>query len=458
MNGWFWAPALCCTDMKRVLLAAALTLVASSLFARDLVSTTTLNNGMQVVVIEDHRAPVVVHMLWVKAGSADEPAGKAGVAHFLEHLMFKATDTLESGEFSRVVAAQGGSDNAFTSYDYTAYFQRVAADRLGLMMQMESDRMRNLRLTEEEVATERRVILEERNQRIENNPGALAREQFMAAQYLSHPYGDPVIGWMHEMEALTQQDARDYYDLFYAPNNTVLVVAGDVTPDEVFALAQQYYGPILPADGLAARERPQEPPQRAERRLHYTDPRVAQPYLRRSYLAPSRQHEDQRQAAALTYLAEILGGSPFTSVLARALQFDDQIAVFAGAGYGGEALDDTTFTLSVAPAQGVTLEDAEAAMDRVLDQFLQDGPDPAQVEALRARFRADDVYARDNTQSVAERYGRALTQGLTIEDVQNWPEVLQDVTAEDIHQAARDLFDRRNAVTGYVSRDGGDQG
>lgn len=416
----------------------------------DEVTTYTLDNGMEVVVIEDNRAPVVVHMVWYRVGSADESAGKSGIAHFLEHLLFKGTDTLETGEFSATVAANGGSDNAFTSYDYTAYFQRVAADRLDLMMRMESDRMTNLRLVPEEVASERQVILEERNQRVENNAGALAGEQFRAAQFTNHRYGVPIIGWMHEMEQLGLQDAQDFYNLHYAPNNAILVVAGDVRPDDVLALAQNYYGVIPANPDLPERMRTQEPPQRAERRLVYEDARVAQPYVSRSYLAPVRTSGAQQEAAALVYLAEILGGSSFTSVLGTRLTFDTRTAIYTGAFYSGDSLDDTTFNLTVVPADGVPLQEAEDAMDATIADFIRDGIDPDQLERIRTQLMASEIYARDNVQGLARRYGAALTQGLTVEDVQAWPEVLQAVTADDIMAAAQDLFDRRRAVTGWV--------
>jgi zinc protease len=434
----------------RLLAALATVLGLSTALHADEVSTTTLDNGLEVVVIEDHRAPVAVHMLWYRAGSADEPPAASGVAHFLEHLLFKATETLEPGEFSDVVAAQGGSDNAFTSYDYTAYFQRVAADRLPLMMEMEADRMNNLALTEEDIATERDVILEERNQRVENSPNALAREQMRAAQYLNHRYGAPIIGWKHEMEQLDMQDALDFYDLYYSPNNAVLVVAGDVDPDEVIGLASEHYGPIPAEPDLPERVRSQEPPQSAERRLIFEDPRVSQPYLTRSYIAPERDSRAQEQAAALTYLAELLGGSSFTSTLAVALQFDSQTAVYTSAYYSGRSLDDTTFGLTVVPEQGVTLQEAEDAMDAAIAEFLDTGIDPDRMERLRTQLRASEVYARDNVQGLARRYGAALTQGLTVEDVQAWPEILQSVTEEDILAAAREVFDRDRSVTGWV--------
>lgn len=435
--------------MTRFLAALAIMMSAVAAHAEE-VTTYQLDNGMEVVVIEDNRAPVVVHMLWYKVGSADEPVGASGVAHFLEHLLFKATDVLESGEFSEIVAANGGSDNAFTSYDYTAYFQRVAADRLELMMQMESNRMNNLRITADDVETERQVILEERNQRTENSPNALAREQFRAAQFQNHRYGVPIIGWKHEMEQLDLQDALDFYDLYYSPNNAILVVAGDVKPDEVLALAEKYYGMIPAEDQLPVRERAQEPPQRAERRITYVDERVSQPYLTRSYLAPERDPGAQAEAAALVYLAELLGGSPFTSALGQALQFDTQKAIYTNASYSGSWLDDATFSLAIIPSEGVTLSEAEAAMDEVISAFMEGEIDPERMESIRTQLRASEIYALDNVQGLAQRYGAALAQSLTVEDVQAWPDILQAVTEDDIKAVAEKVFNRDQAVTGWV--------
>lgn len=416
------------------------------------VSTFSLDNGMDVVVIEDHRAPVVVHMVWYRAGAADEQPGVSGVAHFLEHLLFKATDTLASGEFSETVAANGGSDNAFTSYDTTAYHQRVAADRLGLMMQMEADRMVNIRLTEADILTEREVIIEERNQRVENSPGSLFREQKNAALYLNHPYGTPVIGWRHEMEGLDLDDALAYYERYYAPNNAILIVAGDVTPDEVRTLAEQHYGPIPANPDLQARMRPVEPPQTAERRMTFRDPRVAQPYVTRSYIAPARNAGAQEEAAALTLLAQVLGGGQ-TSVLTQKLQFETQKAVYTDAWYDSTTLDASSFTLVIVPAPGVTLEEAEAAMDATVAEFIAEGVDEAQLDRIKFQMKAQLIYALDNTNSIARTYGNALTTGLTVQDVQAWPDVLQAVTGEDIIAAAQKVFDRRSSVTGYLMSD-----
>ncbi|MFN7599444.1 MAG: M16 family metallopeptidase [Cereibacter sp.] len=443
--------------MIRMLRSAFVLLSLASPALAETVTDFTLPNGLQVVVIEDHRAPVVVHMVWYRVGAADEPPGHSGIAHFLEHLMFKGTDEVPSGKFSEIVQAQGGSDNAFTSWDYTAYFQRVAADRLDLVMKLEADRMRDLRLTQEDVATERAVILEERTTRTDSDPGALFEEQAQAAQYLNHPYGIPVIGWRHEIEQLDRDDALTFYRRFYAPNNAVLVVAGDVTPDGVRRLAEQHYGPLAPTEGLPPRLRPSEPPQLAERRLSMADPRVAQPYVARSYLAPERNSGAQDKAAALTILAYLLGGSGTTSVLARKLTFDTQTAVYASAFYSGDTLDVGTFGLIVAPAPGVSLPQAEAAMDEAIAQFLKDGVDPAALDRMKTQIRAEQIYARDNTSALANLYGEALAIGLTVADVQAWPDVLQAVTAEDVMAAAQEVLDRRTAVTGYLEA-AGEQG
>ena len=418
------------------------------------VSTFVLENGLEAVVIEDHRAPVVVQMVWYKAGAADEKRGVSGVAHFLEHLMFKGTDTVPSGAFSKTVEASGGSDNAFTSWDFTAYFQRVAADRLELVMKMEADRMRHLKLTEDDWRTEREVIIEERNQRTDSDPGAIFGEQRRAAQFLNHPYGTPVIGWRHEMEALTRENALDWYRTNYAPNNAVLVVAGDVDPAEVKRLAQTYYGPLEPTPGIGPRARPQEPPQLAERRMSFADPRVAQPFVSRSYLAPERDPGDQKSAAALTILAELLGGSSQTSLFARKLQFETKQAIYTNASYDGTSYDDTIFGLAVVPAEGVGLAEAEAAMDGVIADFLKNGVDADQFARVKTRMKAAMVYAEDDIDGLARRYGEALTTGLTVADVEDWPDVLAAVTEDDVLAAARQVFDRRRAVTGWLMREG----
>lgn len=446
--------------MRSVLLRGALALAplcfaSGALASTDQVTTFSLDNGMDVVVIEDHRAPVVEHMVWYRAGSADEERGVSGVAHFLEHLLFKGTNTLEPGEFSATVAANGGTDNAFTSYDKTAYHQRVAADRLGLMMQMEADRMVNLQLSEQDILTEREVIIEERNQRVENDPAALMREQLRAALFLNHPYGTPVIGWRHEMEQLDLDDALAYYHKYYAPNNATLIVSGDVTPEEVKRLANIHYAPLPANPDLKLRMRPTEPRHLAGRRLTYADPRVAQPYVMRSYLAPERNPGEQEKAAALTLLAEVLGGGQ-TSVLTRKLQFESQKALYTGAWYNGTSLDHGSFGMAIVPAVGQTLDQAEEALDQAVAEFIEEGVDAQQLDRIKFQIKASQIYARDNASTLARRYGDALTSGLTVEDVQAWPDVLSAVTEEDIILAAQEVLDWRRSVTAHlVKKEGG---
>ena len=443
---------------KRATMFVALALTATALAAppaaAEPVTTFTLENGLDVVVIEDHRAPVVVQMIWYQVGAADEPRGHSGIAHFLEHLMFKGTEKVGPNEFSAILEAQGGDDNAFTSWDYTAYFQHIAADRLEMVMELEADRMRNLRLTEDDVLTEREVILEERAQRTDSDPGSLLSEQMRAAQFMNHPYGIPVIGWRHEMEALSREDALSYYKRFYAPNNATLVIAGDVTPDTVRELAEKYYGPLEPSADIPARERPQEPPQLAERRITLEDERVSEPYLFRTYLAPERDPGNQKEAAALTILAHLLGGDGQTSVLARALQFDRQVAVYSSAFYDGTGIDDATFGLVVVPAPDVMLETIEADMDAVIADFLKTGPDPDALERIRMQVRAADIYDRDDIFALANSYGEGLTVGLSIEDIESWDEALASVTEADVMAVAEKVFDRRNAVTGWLVQPG----
>lgn len=434
-------------------LALGLTALPLSANAAGEVTEFTLDNGMQVVVIEDHRSAAVTHMVWYRAGSADEMPGQSGIAHFLEHLMFKATDDLETREFSRIVEENGGSDNAFTSWDYTAYHQHIAADRLGLMMMMEADRMRDLVFDEDQVATERQVILEERAQRTDTSPGGLFNEQLAAATYLNHPYGRPIIGWRHEMEELSLQDARDWYETHYHPNNAILVVAGDATPEEVRALAEEHYGPI-PAnpdiEAVESRERPTEPPHIAQRRVIYEDARVANPYVSIEYLAPERNAGDQEEAAALTLLAEILAGSGFTSVLPREMQLDDERSLFVGAYYSGTSLDETTFTLINMPLPGTPLEQAEADILAEVEEFLEEGIDPAQFERIRFQIEAARIYEEDDASGLARAYGRALASGLTVADVQSWPDVLAATTIEDVMDAAREIFGQDATTIGYL--------
>jgi len=414
------------------------------------VSDFRLENGMEVVVIEDHRAPVVTHMVWYRVGSADEPWGRSGIAHFFEHLMFKATGKLDDGAFSKVVAANGGSDNAFTSYDYTAYFQRIAADRLGLVMGMEADRMRNLVLTDEVIATERNVILEERNQRTDNNPQGLFAEQMSAALFMNHPYGVPVIGWRHEIEQLNLADAQAFYARYYAPDNAILVVAGDVTPATVRALAETHYGPLQPS-GRPPEARPQEPPQLASRHLEMSDERVRQPFVRRIYMVPSYDPANPREAAALSILSDVLGDG-ITSRLAQSLQLDQKVAIDTGANYSPVRRDRGDFGIYGVPAPGQDLATVEASMDAVLAEMAANGPTAEELARVKRLSRAAHIFAQDSMSSQVNRYGGAMAVGQTVADVQNWPAVMEAVTAEDVRLVASKYLVPEHSVTGWIMR------
>jgi zinc protease len=410
-----------------------------------------LENGMEVVVIEDHRAPVVTHMVWYRVGSADEPWGHSGIAHFFEHLMFKATNKIADGAFSKIVAANGGSDNAFTSYDYTAYFQRIAVDRLGLVMGMEADRMRNLALTEDVVATERDVILEERNQRTDNSPQGLFAEQMSAALYMNHPYGVPVIGWRHEIEKLNLADAQTFYQRYYAPDNAILVVAGDVTPDKVRALAETHYGPLEPS-GSPPEARPQEPPQLAPRRIEMYDDRVRQPFVRRTYLVPSYDPANPRESAALSILGDILGDG-ITSRFAQALQLEQKIAIDSGAWYSPTRRDQTDFSMYGVPGPEIDLATIEAAMDAVVADMIANGPTEEELTRVKRLSRASRIFAQDSMSSQARLYGAAFAVGRTLAEVRAWPEVMERVTAEDVRQAAEKYLVLERSVTGWLMRE-----
>ena len=437
---------------RSLFLAAAVVLGGLVAAQASPVTHATLDNGLQVVVIEDRRAPVVVHMVWYPVGAADEPPLQSGIAHFLEHLMFKGTDTRDPGEFSAVVEANGGRDNAFTSWDYTGYFQRVASDRLGLMMEMEADRMQNLSFTEAEWRPERDVILEERGQVLESRVGAQFNEALLAALFKEHPYGVPIIGWRHDMARLTGDMAMDFYATHYGPNNAILVIAGDVDAADALALAEQHYGPIPPNPAAMRQPRPSEPPHLAARRLVMEDARVGNPSVSRVYKVPPRRSEDQSQAAALHMLAALLGGSATTSVLERQLNFEEGIALSAWASYMGTMRDYGMFMMGITPVEDVSLNEAEAAMDRVFAEFLENGVDLEQFERVRHQMRASEIYALDDTQARARRYGVGLSIGLSVADIEGWMDALDAVTPEDVIAAGRELLDHRASVTGHLTR------
>jgi zinc protease len=411
----------------------------------------TLANGLEMVVVPDHRTPVVTHMAWYRVGSGDETPGKSGLAHFLEHLMFKGTAKNPEGRFSQTVATLGGQENAFTTSDYTGYFQRIAKQHLEQMMALEADRMTGLVLSEQNVVPELKVVLEEYNMRVANSPDARLGEQIAAALYLNSPYGRPVIGWRHEIETLTREDALAFYRRFYTPNNAVVVIAGDVTADEVKALAEATYAKVPRVAEIKPRARPQEPPPVAPRTVMLADPRVAQPSLQRSYLVPSYA-TSKKDGEALEVLSHILG-SGSTSRLYRALVVEQRVATNAGAFYQGSSLDPSRFGVYAIPLPGVTFKTAETALDEVIADIIKSGVTADELDRAKTRMIADAVYAQDNQAALARWYGVALTTGSTVEDVLAWPDRIRAVTADAVRDAARSWLDRRRSVTGYLVKE-----
>jgi zinc protease len=410
-----------------------------------------LENGLEIVVVPDHRTPVITHMIWYKVGSADETPGKSGLAHFLEHLMFKGTAKTPAGKFAQTLNEVGGQENAFTSTDYTAFYQRIPREQLETVMGFEADRMTGLVLTDANVLPERDVVLEEYNQRVANDPGAQLTEQVQAALYLNHPYGRPVIGWRHEIEALTREDALAFYRRFYTPNNAVVVIAGDVRAEEVRALAGKTYAPVARRSELGPRVRPQEPNPVSIRQVTFADPRVAQPSLNRSYLVPSfaMAHAD---AAALDLLAQVLGGGA-TSRLYRTLVIDKGLAADTGAWYQGVSLDATRFGVYASPRPGIGLVQLEQALDAVIAEVVEHGVTAEELARARTRLIADFVYAQDNQMALARFYGLALTTGSTLEDLRARPERIRAISADQVREAARHWLDKRRSVTGYLVKD-----
>ncbi len=408
-----------------------------------------LDNGMEVVVIPDHRAPVVTHMVWYRNGSADDPPLKSGIAHFLEHLMFKGTKTHPQGEFSQLVADLGGQENAFTGHDYTSYFQRVPREHLGAMMEYEADRMTNLVLTDEVVAPERDVVLEERRMRTDSDPGAELSEAVQAALFAHHPYGTPIIGWGHEIETLGREDALAYYQRFYTPENAILVVAGDVEPADVEKLARETYGKIDARGAPPVRRRPQEPPARARRHVSLSDEKVEQPTYERVYVVPSARTAEPGEAEALEVMTHLLGAGQ-TSRLYKQLVVEKPVAVAAGAYYMSSSLDATRLWIYGVPAADVSLDDFDAAIDRVIEDFLANPPGDREFERAKTRLVADAVYAQDSQVALARWYGAALAIGETIEDVSGWSARIEAVTPEAVVAVARKWLDKRRAVTGYL--------
>jgi zinc protease len=436
---------LACLSLASVAVAVAV----DGAHASSRVSEFILSNGLQLLVIPDHRAPVVTQMIWYKVGAADEPRGSSGIAHFLEHLMFKGTDTIPPGQFSKIVAKNGGEDNAFTNHDVTAYFQRVAKDRLPTVMAMEADRMANLRLTEEDVTTERDVILEERRSRVDNDPGSILQEQMMAALYENHPYGVPIIGWEQEIRKLDREDALRFYKRFYAPNNALLVVAGDVEPEEVRQLAETTFGKVAPNPSLNGRVRPQEPEHQAAVTVKLKDPRAGRTTVQRYYLAPSYANAAPGEAEALDLLMRIAATGPVSRLYKR-LVIEAKTAASAGGWYSDSGLDTGRVAFYAIAAESVSPEKLDQAIEGVVAELRRDGVSQAELDRARSSYLAEFVYTADSQSRMARHYGWRLATGMSIGDVEAWPDRLRKVTVEDIHAVAQKYLVDKNSVIGIL--------
>lgn len=418
-------------------------------FARSIrPETFTLDNGLQVLVISDHRVPVATHMLWYRIGAADEVAGKSGLAHFFEHLLFKGTEAVPDSTYSKIIARNGGQDNAFTSWDFTAYFARVAVDRLPLVMELEADRMTGLILADEVFLPERDVILEERSLRVDNNPSSLFDEQMSAALFQNHRYGVPVIGWAHEIGALTREDALAFYRRYYAPNNAILIISGDVTVDEIRPLAERYYGKLKP-QGLPERIRAVEPPQHAARQLVMRDARVRQPMWSRLYLVPTENTGAPGESEALEVLSSILGEGP-RSRLYKRLVIEEGKAASARTSYYSTAVNDMDFSFSATPRPGESLDDIETLMDEEIAKLIADGVTREEVDSAVSTLLNDAIFALDSPMTLNYIFGQTLATGGTIEQVLQWPENMRGVTVESVNEVARKYLRPNRSVTGRL--------
>ncbi|HWA31235.1 MAG TPA: pitrilysin family protein [Rhizomicrobium sp.] len=429
-------------------MTAAFSLAAPASAQENHVFQFALQNGMQVVVVPDHRAPVVTQMLWFRVGAVDDPPGESGMAHFFEHMMFRGTPTVKGDQFAQTVARNGGEANAFTTHDYTAFYEQIAKDRLPLVMNLEADRMANLDLSDSNVNTERSVVLEERRMRVDNDPQSLMREQMEAALELSHPYGRPVIGWPEEIRHIGRRDAQDFYNHHYAPNNAILIVAGDVTRDEVQAAATAAYNKV-PARSITPRWEFAQPPRLGPTRLTVRRPDVKVPLFMRFYRVVSYTEARPGEAEALETLAQLLGGDE-TGVLYRELVVKRRLATNAGASYDGYARDNGTFSLYAIPRQGVRLDQLEHAIDQILAVYAKKLPSPADLKRAKTQLVADAMYQRDSQFALASAYGQALAIGLTTNDVDSWPDRIRAVDAVSVRHAASDDLLPRESVTGYL--------
>lgn len=413
----------------------------------------TLANGMQVIVIPNHRAPVVTHMVWYKVGAADEPQGDgvSGTAHFLEHLMFKGSRALKPGEFSKIIRAIGGEDNAFTSWDFTAYFQSVSKENLPTVMALEAERMMNVLLPHDQVTTEQQVIIEERRMRVDNDPQQLFSEQLRAMLFSATPYGVPILGWHDEMPKITRDDVKNYYQTWYAPNNAILVISGDVTLADVAPLAEKFYG-VIPSRTVPEHVRPTTPDFPAPVELNFTSKDIREPVLIEAWRTPS-YIMDKRTALALEVLMETLDGGSATEMY-QSLVVEKKLASNIDLSFDPEARGEGSIWLTIIPAPGIDLSQVKRAADDKIRNLIGNGIPHAAIEKAKQRLIDQALYARDSITGPAMTIGRALSYGATLEDIETWPDAIAAVPPTEVQAALETYLSPDNPkhlpVIGYL--------
>ncbi len=410
--------------------------------------STVLDNGLTVVATTNRRVPLVTQMLMYRVGAADELPGKSGVAHFLEHLMFKGTPRHPAGEFSDAVAAVGGQENAFTGQDYTGFWQTVPRSSLQTVLDFESDRVLNLTLTDEQVLPEREVILEERRSRIDNRPDSLLNEAMDAALFRNHPYGIPIIGWEEEMRRLDTADAIGFHDTWYGPQNAILILGGDVDLEEALPLVEATYGQ-LPRRGRDSRERPREPESRTARRVELRSPLASAPRFSRSYLVPHRKELRPNDLEALQLLSMLLGGGN-TSRLYSNLVMGSERAISAGSYEDSGVLDYPTLNLYAQPVPGVEVEALEAEIDEEIVRFLEEGVEEDALQDAKDRLAAAAVFARDDPKTAPRVIGTSMAVGESLDYLQAWPERVAAVEPHQVTELARMVVLPNRSVTGIL--------
>ena len=412
----------------------------------------TLANGLTLVVKPDRRAPTAVHMLWVRVGSMDEVDGHSGLAHVLEHMLFKGTPTVPAGEFSRRVAALGGRENAFTSRDYTGYFQQIPTNRLADVMHLEADRFAHNRWPDEEFLKELEVVKEERRMRTEDSPRALLMEQLGAVQFTASPYRRPIVGWMSDLDAMKPDDAREFYRRWYTPKNAVVVVVGDVEPTAVRRLAESAYGAI-PARAVPERKPNLEPTQRGQRRLEVKAP-AEQSYLMLSWKVPGFQgfndSADSRDALALTVLSAVLDGYSGARLDRTLTQGADRLADSAGAYHDFSGRGPSVFVLDGVPAPGKSTQALEAALRAQVERIAREGVNEDELRRVKAQWVAQEVYKRDSLFNQAREIGTYWIEGLPLDTSDRLIERLRGVTAEQVQSVAQRYFGTDTLTVGTL--------